>query len=244
MYKKIHKLHDINILNGDKLKMYRKNKISNFPIVSYGLLYSLYIFLLMAILSAIGHFASLWHWAVPGVLILLIAFVMFFFRNPSRNNTFSKEQIVSPADGKVLNISKVVENEFINGNAIKVSIFLSIYNVHLNTSPIDGKVKYQSYREGKMLPAFKSHASEINERNTIGIESDDGFKVLVRQITGFVARRIVWWIKPEDMLKKGEKFGLIKFGSCTEILLPEDTKILVVQGQKVRAGETIIGERK
>ena len=224
--------------------MYRKNKVSDFPIVSYGLLYSLYILIFMGILSAVGHFTSLWHWAVPGVLILLIAFVMFFFRNPSRSYIFGKNQVVSPADGKVLSITEVVDDEFIHGNAIKVSVFLSIYNVHLNTSPIDGVVKYQSYREGKMLPAFKSHASEINERNTIGIESDDGFKVLVRQITGFVARRIVWWVKTGDMLKKGEKFGLIKFGSCTEILLPEDTQILVVQGQKVRAGETIIGERK
>jgi len=114
----------------------------------------------------------------------------------------------------------------------------------LNTSPIEGTVKFHSYREGKMLPAFKSHASDINERNTVGIESDDGYKVIVHQITGFIARRIVWWVKVGDHLNTGEKFGLIKFGSCTEIIVPEGTEIFVVQGQKVKAGETIIGERK
>ncbi len=224
--------------------MYRKNKISDFPIVSYGLLYSLYILIFMGILSLIGHFYSLWHWSIPGILLILVAFVLYFFRNPIRNCTFDKNKIVSPADGKVLSISKMVENEFIGGNAIKVSIFLSIFNVHLNTSPMEGTVQFQSYREGKMLPAFKSHASDINERNTVGIEADDGYKVLVHQITGFIARRIVWWVKVGDRLKTGEKFGLIKFGSCTEIIVPEGTNIYVVQGQKVKAGETVIGERK
>jgi len=224
--------------------MYRKNKISDFPIVSYGLVYSLYIVIFIGILSAVGHLASIWHWGIPFILLILVVFVLYFFRNPNRNFKFDNTKIISPADGKVLNISKVEENEFIGGNAIKVSIFLSIFNVHLNTSPVDGVVKYQSYREGKMLPAFKSHASDINERNSVGIETDDGFKILVHQITGFIARRIVWWVKVGDNLKAGEKFGLIKFGSCTEIIVPEGTEILVSQGQKVRAGKTIIGERK
>jgi len=224
--------------------MYRKNKISNFPVVSYGLIYSLYIIIFIGVLSAIGHLSSIWHWGIPFILLILVVFVLYFFRNPNRNFNFDKTKIISPADGKVLTISKVEENEFIGGNAIKVSIFLSIFNVHLNTSPVEGTVKYQSYREGKMLPAFKSHASDINERNSVGIETDDGFKILVHQITGFIARRIVWWVKVGDHLKACEKFGLIKFGSCTEIVVPEGTKILVSHGQKVRAGKTVIGEIK
>lgn len=224
--------------------MYREKKISGFPIVSYGLIYSIYIIVIMAALSIIGHLFSLWHWAVPCVLIVPVIFVLYFFRNPKRNFTYGKTQIISPADGKVLSITRLDENEFIGGSAIKVSIFLSIFNVHLNTSPVEGVVKYHSYREGKMLPAFKSHAGELNERNTLGIETNDGYKVLVHQITGFIARRIVWWVKPGDRLKAGEKFGLIKFGSCTEIVLPGETEILVECGQKVKAGKTIIGERK
>ena len=231
-------------MNGVKTLMYREKKISGFPVVSYGLIYSLYIVIFMVLMSITGHLTSLWHWAVPGVLLIAVAFVLYFFRNPKRFITAAENEIISPADGKVMSITKVREDAFLGVNAVKVSIFLSIFNVHLNASPVKGLVKYHNYREGKMLPAFKSHASDINERNTIGIETDDGYKVLVHQITGFIARRIVWWVKVGDSLDKGEKFGLIKFGSCTEIILPVDTEISVVCGQKVRAGQTVIGVRK
>lgn len=170
----------------------------------------------------------------------LLLFIVYFFRDPYRIIPTDESQFVSPADGRVMEITEINEDTFIKGRAIKVSIFLSIFNVHINRSPISGKVEYVSYRPGKYLPAFKSHASEINERNTIGI-ANDRTKVLVHQITGFVARRIVCWSKKGDMLNQGDKFGLIKFGSCTEIIVPFDVDIKVKAGDIVRGGITIIG---
>ena len=228
--------------------MYREKKVDDSPVVIDGTRYFLYL----AGISGIGLFcgwiafditvlmAVLWIFSL--IVFLTGLFVLFFFRNPKRENTAHAHAIISPADGKVLSITEMDENDFIGGKAVKVSIFLSLFNVHINRSPIEGTIKYHLYREGQMLPAFKSHASDINERNTIGIESQDGYRILVHQITGFVARRIVWWVKPGDSLARGERFGLIRFGSCTEIVMPYGTQISVAVGQKVRGGITIIGE--
>ncbi len=177
---------------------------------------------------------------ISGILFL---FVAFFFRNPSRNIPPDEGILVSPADGTVMDISEVYEDRFLRGRAVKVSIFLSIFNVHLNRCPIDGVVKYRSYRPGKMMPAFKSHASDFNEKNYVGIEKN-GLRVMVTQITGFIARRIVCWVKIEDKVSRGELFGLIKFGSCTEIIVPPTVEVQVKVGQKVIGGETIIGRLK
>lgn len=174
------------------------------------------------------------------VSLTLLAFVIFFFRNPYRKTPQGKNLIISPADGKVMSVIEIDEPTFINSRAIKVSIFLSIFNVHINRSPIEGIVKHTEYKSGKFLPAFKSHASEINERNTIGIEKD-GMRVLVHQITGFIARRIICWVKEGDSLKIGDRFGLIKFGSCTEIVVPTNVEIKVKPGDKVKGAITIIG---
>lgn len=229
--------------------MYREKKVVDSLVVIDGTRYFLYLAGLSGIGLLLGWVAfditilvvSLW--IVSLILFLSGLFVLFFFRNPRRENTAPSQAIISPADGKVLSIAEMDENDFIGGKAVKVSIFLSLFNVHINRSPIAGTVKYHHYREGQMLPAFKSHASEINERNTVGIESSDGYRILVHQITGFVARRIVWWVKPGDSLDRGERFGLIRFGSCTEIVMPYGTQISVAVGQKVRGGITIIGEK-
>ncbi|TDT60890.1 phosphatidylserine decarboxylase family protein [Fonticella tunisiensis] len=174
---------------------------------------------------------------IPFILLL---FVLFFFRDPDRIINYSKDTFLSPADGTIMDVSDIVEEAFIGGKAKKVTIFLSLFNVHVNRSPIDGKVTYAAYRPGKYLPAFKSHASELNERNSIGIENDVT-KALVHQITGFVARRIVCWSKKGDVLKQGERFGLIKFGSCTELIVPDNVEIKVKKGDVVRGGITVIG---
>lgn len=176
--------------------------------------------------------------AIPPLLVLL--FVVFFFRNPPRQITPNANHILSAADGTVQSIQEIQEDTFIKGRAIKISVFLSLFNVHINRSPLSGRITYTSYRPGKYLPAFKSHASEINERNTLGIENEHT-KVLVHQITGFVARRIVFYNRKGDYLEQGQIFGLIKFGSCTEIIVPAGTQITVQTGQKVQAGITVIG---
>lgn len=228
--------------------MYREKKVNNFPIARDGIVYFLVLFLIalaLSILSWALNFVvilSIILKILSAVLILTGLFIVFFFRNPIRKSKAEANLIISPADGKVLSITEINEPEFIGAKAVKVSIFLSLFNVHINRSPVEGTVAYHSYREGEMLPAFKSHASDLNERNTIGIITNKGFKVLVHQITGFVARRIVWWVKPGTYLTRGERFGLIRFGSCTEVVMPLETKILVKQGDVVRGGVTAIAK--
>ena len=170
---------------------------------------------------------------------LLMIFTLYFFRNTQRNIPPGQNLILSPADGVIINIDEVREDKFIKDKVIRVNIFLSIYNVHINRSPLAGVVKYRYYRPGKFIPAFKSHASEINEKNFIGIESQS-YRLMVCQITGFIARRIKCWVDEGHKLAAGEIIGIIKFGSGTEIFVPAGSELLVKKGDKVRAGETII----
>lgn len=181
----------------------------------------------------------LWPWLViiPGLLFL---FVLFFFRNPERAVPGDELDLVSPADGVVMDVERVYEDKFLKGESIRIRIFLSIFNVHVNRSPMAGKVVFRTYRAGKMLPAFKSHASEVNEKNYIGIENQY-LRILVTQVTGFIARRIVCWADVGTELGRGERFGLIKFGSCTELFLPSNITVSVAQGAKVVGGQSILG---
>ncbi len=216
--------------------MYRKKRPPSLPVMPDGLLYAL-------VLLFAGGMICIWSWKAAVFLIIPILFILFFFRDPHRITAVSAGEILSPADGRIMSVSKG-DDETIGPDSVTITIFLSLFNVHINRSPVSGRVFYHNYREGAMLPAFKSHASEINERNTIGIETPDGKKVLVRQITGFIARRIVWWVDIGSVLDKGEKFGFIKFGSCTQLVLPKGTEITAEAGQKVRAGITVLGVMK
>lgn len=185
----------------------------------------------------------LFYFTLPVLMVLpalLIGFILYFFRNPKREIPADQNLILSPADGVILQIDEVFEEKYIKDKAIRINIFLSIFNVHLNRSPLQGEVKYRYYRPGRFIPAFKSHASEINEKNFIGIESRS-FKLMVCQITGFIARRIKCWVDEGKRLTGGEIIGIIKFGSGTELYIPVESKLLVKKGDKVRAGETIIG---
>lgn len=204
-----------------------------FPIASAGWSY---LFVLAAT-------TGLFYWSyrpASAVTASLFIFTAYFFRNPRRTIPRDSTAVLSPADGVVLSVSRVMEDKFIDGPAQKVSIFLSIFNVHVNRSPVAGEVTYVNYVPGKFLPAFKSHASEINERNYVGIEAS-GFRVMVCQITGFIARRIVCYVGAGRQLDQGQMFGMIKFGSCTEVYVPDGVEILVSPGDSVKGGETIIG---
>lgn len=172
--------------------------------------------------------------------LLLLAFILFFFRNPPRKIKLDENVILSPADGKVMFVDEIDEPDFIGGRAKRVSIFLNVFNVHINRTPLEGTVEYIHYRPGQFIPAFKSHCSEVNERNSVGIVGKKT-KVLVHQITGFIARRIVCWVKKGDTVSQGQRFGLIKFGSCTDVIMPLTVDLKVHPGQKVRGGKTIIG---
>lgn len=170
----------------------------------------------------------------------LALFCAFFFRSPYRYIPDSRGAIVSPADGVVLDISETFEDNYLHDRAVKVSIFLSILNVHINRIPVDGQVEYITRVKGKFIPAFHRHAPKVNSRNLVGIKTPWG-KLLVVQITGIIARRIVCRARVGSSYRTGDIFGLIKFGSCTEIYLPRDVILYVEVGDKVKGGETVIG---
>ncbi len=177
--------------------------------------------------------------------ISLISFTLFFFRDPERQIPNGDGIIVSPADGKVFLIREFFENEFILDDAVQVSIFMSPLNVHVNRIPIGGEIKFLKYVPGKYIVAFDEKSSENNERKVIGIETEDGFKILVKQIAGFIARRIVCDVRKGDKVNTGQRFGMIKFGSRVDVIMPKDkVELLVNLGQSVKAGETIIAKVK
>jgi phosphatidylserine decarboxylase len=177
------------------------------------------------------------HWTVAAVLLLaLTTFVAFFFRNPDRHIPEDPSAIVSPADGRVVNVERV-------GNVTKMSIFLSIFNVHVNRSPIGGRIEAIEYKPGKFKFAFDPSASVENERNVIMV-SQGNVKIVFTQIAGLVARRIVCWKRPGDNVGKGELIGLIRFGSRVDILFPSTTEVCVEKGVRVRGGSSVIGRIK
>ena len=207
--------------------------MKQYPISRDGWLY----LVILAVIMGLAYWVWPWLVILPGILFL---FVLFFFRNPNRAIPPDELSLVSPADGVVMDVERVFEDQFLNGESIRVRIFLSIFNVHVNRSPMAGEVVFRAYRPGKMIPAFKSHASELNEKNYVGIRNQH-LQILVTQVTGFIARRIVCWVNKGDNVTKGKRFGLIKFGSCTEIFVPTDVEIKISPGDKVRGGVSIIG---
>ena len=175
--------------------------------------------------------------------IALFAFVTYFFRNPSRNIITDDNYIIAPADGKIVVIEEVEMDEYFEDKRLQVSIFMSPSNVHVNRTPISGEVKYAKYHPGRYLVAWHPKSSAENERTSIVIDNGS-FDVMMRQIAGKVARRIVYNLEEGDQVEQGVDFGFIKFGSRVDLFLPIDTDITISLGQKVKGGETIIGSLK
>lgn len=178
---------------------------------------------------------------VATFFFLVTLFIAWFFRNPERKIPEDKKVIVSPADGKVLKIEVVKENAILKGEYKKISIFMSIFNVHVNRIPYSGRVEAIQYKKGRFFSANLDKASSLNERNSILVKTDDGREILTVQIAGIIARRIVCWIKEGVKVNKGERFGLICFGSRLEIFLPVDSTVLVKVGDRVKGGKNPIG---
>lgn len=174
--------------------------------------------------------------------VLLLVFTLNFFRDPERTPPKTENVIISPADGKVLIIKDVFEKRYLDSEAQQVSIFMSPLNVHVNRIPISGKVEFLQYIEGEYLVAYHDKADSLNERSEIGINYGNE-KLLFTQVAGFVARRIVYDLKLNDEVIIGERFGMIKFGSRVDMIVPKDWKIKVKEGETVKAGETILFER-
>jgi phosphatidylserine decarboxylase len=185
----------------------------------------------LAFLAVLSFFLGL---MTAGLFVTaLFAFVAFFFRNPTRTIPVDPGTIVSPADGKVVRLERV-------GNVTRMSIFLSLFNVHVNRSPIAGRIEAVDYRPGKFLVAFNDKASTDNERNIVMV-SDGRITIVFTQIAGIVARRIVFWKKAGDTVAKGELVGLIRFGSRVDVLFPAGTEATVSVGDRVKGGSTRIG---
>ena len=195
-----------------------------------------WVLLFFALLAAAGAVFSAWLW---WFFFLLFFFTVAFFRDPQRTAPPDQNLIVAPADGTVMDIVQADESQVLKTRTRRVGIFLSIFDVHTNRAPIDGRVIYRQHREGLCLDARRADCSEKNESMTWAFQNSR-ITIVVRQITGAIARRIVAWAEIGDELKKGERFGMIRFGSRTELYLPLNAEVLVKTGDHVLGGSTII----
>jgi phosphatidylserine decarboxylase len=195
-----------------------------------------WIFAILVLATGVAWLLSVW---LSLFFLLLLVGTLAFFRDPDRGAPADANLIVAPADGAVTDIIEVDENEVLNAKTRRVGIFLSIFDVHTNRAPINGRIIYRQHRAGLCLDARRPDCSEKNESITWAFENPRA-TIVVRQITGAIARRIVAWAKIGDELKKGERFGMIRFGSRTEVYLPLNAKLLVKAGDHVLGGSTII----
>jgi phosphatidylserine decarboxylase len=179
---------------------------------------------------------------IPILASIITIFIIYFFRDPDRESVSNPNAVLTPADGKILEVKHLKEtNNPLGREAIKVSIFMSVLSVHVNRIPVSATVKEVTYTPGRFFSANLDKASKYNENNRIILKTLDSRHIALVQIAGLIARRIVCWVREADVLDKGQRFGLIRFGSRVEVFLPADSQITVGLNQKVRAGKTIIG---
>ena len=172
---------------------------------------------------------------------VLTLFVSWFFRNPPREIPQGPGLVVAPGDGKVLAVEEEFEPRYIKDRAVRISIFLNVFDVHINRIPCEGIIEDVQYQPGLFLVASKPHATVKNEQNAVMIKTVEGAKVLCVQVAGLIARRIVWWVHPKDPAVRGERYGLIRFGSRMDTYVPVGTAIKIAVGDRVKGGETILG---
>jgi phosphatidylserine decarboxylase len=180
-------------------------------------------------------------WLAALVLLLLALWVAYFFRDPERVGERGPSLVVSPADGKLIMITEVDEPGFVKGRAIRLSIFMNVFNVHVNRYPVDGAVKYVRYNKGKFFNAAAEKSSLENEQMSVGIDTGR-YRILVRQIAGLIARRIVTYSKLDEKVKQGERMGIIRFGSRVDVFIPPGSTIKAKLGDATVAGVTILAE--
>lgn len=183
-------------------------------------------------LFGLGHFSFL--------VFLLTLFTVYFFRDPDRLTVEDENAFISPADGKVIDISMQTEKDHTGEEMQRISVFLSIFDCHINRFPVSGKVLATKYSRGKFVMAFKKNASDLNERLSTLIQTESGPKIVMVQIAGLVARRIISAANLDSYFNQGQKFGMIKFGSRVDLYIPGGCRINVTKGQKVTAGETVL----
>lgn len=188
---------------------------------------------------------TVWHYILYAFVLLVLVMTIRFFRVPIwRKTTIVEDAVLAPADGEIAANEVVMEDEYFHEKRRQISIFMSIYNVHINFFPFDGEVTYYKYHPGKFLVAFKPKSSTDNEHNTIILKDKKGREILVRQIAGFVARRIVCDLQPGDEAIVGEELGMIRFGSRVDVFLPLDAEVNVKMGDKTYGKETVLAKLK
>ena len=180
-------------------------------------------------------------WLLAFILTLLVLWVAYFFRDPERSGARGEQLVISPADGRVIDIVEVDEPAFLQGRAIRISVFMNVFNVHVNRYPVSGKVAYVHYNPGKFLNAAADKASLENEQSSIGVQTAR-HRVLFRQIAGLIARRIVTYSREGDDAEQGERMGLIRFGSRVDVFVPVGSVVKVTLGERPQAGVTVLAE--
>jgi len=199
------------------------------------------ICLIAVVIASIAVEPRVLRYGIIALAVLFFGFTLNFFRDPERSTPSGDSIVVSPADGKVIVVKEVEEQEFIKGPATQISIFMSPLDIHVNRIPVTGVVSHFRYVKGEYFAAFEDKASERNEQTIIGLENHKG-KVLFKQIAGFVARRIVCDLKTGNTVSIGERFGMVKFGSRVDVFVPDKAVTKVAVGDRAVAGETILGE--
>lgn len=206
-----------------------------------------YLFIAVATILALTGFVvaailgSWIAWAGAYLFVILAIFIAFFFRDPERRGERGEHLIVAPADGRVIQITDGQEPTYIRGPATRVSIFLSLFNVHVQRSPVSGTVEYRNYVPGRFHAAWEQRASLENERSSTGIQAS-GWRILVRQIAGLIAQRIETYVSEGDTVEQGERIGIIRFGSRVDTFVPPGTRLRVRVGDRVYGGRTVLGE--
>ena len=206
------------------------------------------VFILIATLIAAGGYALALNrrswplWLLAFILTLLAIWVAYFFRDPERTGERGEQLVVAPADGKVIQVADVDEPAFLNGRATRISIFMNVFNVHVNRYPVSGTVQYVHYNKGKFLNAAADKASLENEQSSVGLQTNGGHRVLVRQIAGLIARRIVTYSKMGERVDQGSRMGIIRFGSRVDVFIPAGSPVRVQVGQLTTAGVSVLAE--
>ncbi len=211
-----------------------RKKQAHVPIAREGIPYILAAMFATLITAVLG-------WAIVTVLLLALTLLIgHFFRDPERVSAAGENDIVSPADGCVIALKSVRSARFTDKPAMKISIFMSVLDVHVNRIPISGTIEGILYKKGRFMAANLAEASEENEQNWLWIRSDSGAEIVIAQVAGLIARRIVCWPEIGDRVVQAERFGMIRFGSRVDVYVPDNSEMLVFQGRHVYAGETVL----
>lgn len=210
-------------------------KTPQIPIAKEGYPFIAFAAFVTLILAVLGYDLL----ALPA--LALTTFALYFFRDPERIGPTSDDALISPADGKVILIEKIIDDQYLLGQVYKVSIFMNVFNVHVNRAPVNGAVEKILYFPGKFYSADSDRGAMHNEHCAVLVRSTSGHRMAFVQVAGLIARRIVCWLETGDQVQRGQRFGMIRFGSRVDLYIPAQTQLEVSVGQKVKAGETVLG---